>query len=218
MASPNRASRGFASLGRHHRWNPVPGLARHRGCPRHQVAPASSTLGLSQTFGGLLFQTARLSCFIQTPPMGFKEHERTMSACGPDQDYPGDSPIREYKSGTQARQAEPARFRCEEAAKYSYPLARPSEQTLVSACHSPLEPQAARTGGGHIDRPALQIGWSACATRAESRGAAHRTGRKQLGREEDASTNAETQTDHGNRPSLPNTTAPLPERHPSGQL
>lgn len=63
----DHTSRDFSSLGRHRRWSPVnPGLP----------PPASSAPGLSQAFDGLLLQTARLSCFVQTPPIGFKEHER----------------------------------------------------------------------------------------------------------------------------------------------
>ena len=59
--------RGFASLWRRHCWSSVyPGLP----------PPAPSAPGLSQASDGLLLQTAHLSCFIQTPPMGFKEHER----------------------------------------------------------------------------------------------------------------------------------------------
>jgi hypothetical protein len=37
---------------------------------------ASSAPGFSQPCDGLLLHTASLSCFIQTPPVGFKEHER----------------------------------------------------------------------------------------------------------------------------------------------
>ena len=38
--------------------------------------PALSAPGFSQPFDGLLLRTRCLSCFIQTPPMGFKEPER----------------------------------------------------------------------------------------------------------------------------------------------
>jgi len=38
--------------------------------------PAPSVLALSQHFDGLLLQSVCLSCFIQAPPMGFKEHGR----------------------------------------------------------------------------------------------------------------------------------------------
>jgi hypothetical protein len=96
-----------------------PGWAQHRSCPRRRVAPASSTPGLSQAFGGLLLQTARLSCFIQTPPMGFKEHEQLMSACGPDRATLGTVPSWNTSRARKRGQAEPARFRCEKAAKSS---------------------------------------------------------------------------------------------------
>ena len=43
------------------------------GCP--ELGPASSALGFSQPFDGLLLQTHRLFCFTQAPPMGFKEQK-----------------------------------------------------------------------------------------------------------------------------------------------
>jgi hypothetical protein len=39
------------------------------------LVPASSAHVLSQDCDGLLLQTVCLFCFVQTPPMGFKEHE-----------------------------------------------------------------------------------------------------------------------------------------------
>jgi hypothetical protein len=93
------------------------------------LPPASSALGLSQTFDGLLLQTARLSCFIQTPPMGFKEHEQPMSACGPDRATLGDCPSgntsRARKHGKPSLQGSVAK----QAPMSKHPLAKSSSQT-----------------------------------------------------------------------------------------
>lgn len=106
----------------------------------------------------------------------------------------------------------PARFRREKQRKPGtrwrvYPT-RPNVSASLTA------QTASRLNGRRAHQPAWRSRLMAsCALRTNSRNVTHQNNRKRLLWEEGTSTSTKKRTDHGYRPLLPTTTAPLPERH-----
>jgi hypothetical protein len=131
------------SLWRRHCWSSVcPGLP----------PPASSAPGLSQASDGLLLQTARLSCFIQTPPNRIQRTRTTRCfPCGPDRSILGTVPSGITRLGHADNPKVARTVPLPACNDDQLLLTRPSLRAMCRLCHSPSRLQATDTGGGHID-------------------------------------------------------------------
>jgi len=133
------------------------------GRPRiSTLAPA--TLVLSQHFGGLLLRLVCLSCFIQAPPMGFKEQGRshrtiirlvkrtpsvrTTFVADASMTHPQDETRDAAFNRSIQRQG------CHDCCVDSLPFETSSGLTSQAPSHSPIVPRTKQRGGGlHEDQP-----------------------------------------------------------------
>jgi hypothetical protein len=111
----------------------------YRGSPVSPSLPhsASSAPGLSQPCDGLLLHTVSLSCFIQAPPIGFKEHERRCAVlCVLNAVRPK---ISQFQNAKLERALNRSRWRGSvvDSAARPAPQATPGLLPYTSMCHSP---------------------------------------------------------------------------------